>query len=655
MNPAARGLAMPLLVASAALGALLSFSLEPMVGRMVLPHFGGAVHVWALCLTVFQGSLLLAYAWAHAVAPRIGAGHLAALALAALWLPIDLGGPAGGDAPALVLVLRLIAGVAVPFAALSTTAVVLQSWLAGSDLDRAADPYPLYGASNLGSLAGLLAYPLLIEPWVGLALQRQAWSLGLLAWLGLFAATWAVLRPRPVPVPLAIRASDALPWVGLAAGPSALLAAVTHLVANEVGSFPLVWAVPLALYLGSFVLAFRDVPDRGRARSFWPHALLLLFPLTVEHVVRPWAVGLLYAAFFGVCLVFHRALYGLRPTPERLTGFYLAIALGGWLGGLAVSVGAPLLLPGPWDGPLVIAAMALIARSVLGDPLGLFRPPAIFGVVGMPLVVFALMEQDYVARYRSFYGLFAIEERAIEGVAPHRRLVHGTTVHGMEYLDPEREPVAYHHRGGPLHEAWEDRRGGRMAVLGLGAGAMAFWTRPGEALVFYEIDPGNEAIARRWFTWLDRAPGSVEVRVGDARLRLQHEPDRAPYDVILLDAFAGDAIPTHLVTVEAFRIWASRTAPDGLLVWNLSSRYVDLRPIVARVAEEVGWTCAARFGIARPEVFDDPLATPTSAMACAAAPDRLAALEAKGWERFDGGQDPPFTDDWSPALRLLWP
>jgi hypothetical protein len=645
-------LALPCLVASAALGALLSFTLEPLVGRLVAPSFGGAVHVWAVCLMVFQGTLLLAYAWAHLVAPRIGAGHLLALALAALWLPIGFSATPAPDAPLATLVLRLVVTVVVPFWALSTTAVVVQSWLAASALAGARDPYPLYGASNLGSLVGLVAYPTVVEPLFGLQTQRLLWSCGYLGYLVVVATTWLVLRPRPVSTALArVPLRAVVSWTLLAAGPSALLLAVTNIVANEIGSFPLVWTVPLALYLGSFVVTFRAGQAGGWARTWWPHGLLVLFPFTVEQVVAPWSVVVLYGAFFFVCLLFHGALYRLRPEPRRLTAFYLAVAGGGWLGGLAVSLGAPALLDGPWDGPLVVAAMALVGRVVLGDPFELFSPPKVFAVVGLPIVVFIGMQQPYVARYRSFYGLYSIEERPIAGVEPHRRIVHGTTVHGIQYLDEERDlPLAYHHRGGPLHEAWELRRGGRMAVLGLGAGAMAAWTRPGETLVFYEIDPANEPIARRWFTYLERAAGRVEVRVGDARLLMQTEADRRPYDVLLVDAFAGDSIPMHLATVEAFEVWTSRLTDEGLLILNLSSRYTDLRPILDRIAAEAGWACLTRFGVADPREFADPLATPTAALACAADDDRLAVLRGRGWDELDSAAAPLWTDDWNPVL-----
>ncbi len=634
---------------------MLSFTLEPLVGRLVVPFFGGAVHVWTVCLMVFQGALLLAYGWAHLVAPRIGPWHLGALVLAALWLPIGFTAKPAPDAPMFELIVRLLMTVAVPFWALSTTAVVLQSWLANSTLDRSTNPYPLYGASNLGSLVGLMAYPLVIEPAFGLETQKTLWSIGYGVYVGGIALTWFVLRPRRVaPALVGVPRQQALHWMLLAAGPSALLLAVTNIVASELGSFPLVWTVPLALYLGSFVLTFRDVKNSAWAKTWWPHSLLVVFPFTIEHVVQPWSVLLLYGAFFLVCVVFHAALYHSRPEASRLTVFFLAVAVGGWLGGLAVSLGAPLLVGGPWDGPLVVVAMMLIGRAVLGDPLDLFEFPQVLLVVGLPAVLFVVLEQSYVARYRSFYGLYSIEERPIPDVEAHRRIVHGTTVHGIQYIDPDRAfPLAYHHQGGPLHEAWELRRGGRMAVLGLGAGAMAHWTHPDETLVFYEIDGGNEAIARRWFSYLDNAPGHVEIRVGDARLLMEHETDRAPYDVMLLDAFSGDGIPLHLATVEAFQVWTSRLADDGLLVLNLSSRYTDLRPSMSAIGAHLGWSCLTRFGVADPDVFVDPLATPTSVLVCAATPQRIQPLASRGWQVVATDGAPVWTDDWSPVVTLL--
>lgn len=607
------------------------------------------MHVWAVCLVVFQGTLLLAYLWAHLVAPRIGAGHLAALLLATAWLPVAFSGDPGPLAPATALVARLLATVCVPFFALSTTAVVVQTWLASSRLAPTIDPYPLYGASNLGSLVGLLAYPLVVEPLLGLDDQRRVWSVGYLVYVAVAAAAFALVRPaRSRPGLVRVPAADLATWAALAAGPSALLVAVTNTVASEVGSFPLVWTVPLALYLGSFVLTFR-ARAAWRARTWWPHALLVLFPFTVEHVLRPWSAVVLYAAFAAACLLFHAELYRRRPPPEALTSFYLAVAGGGWLGGLAVTFGAPLVLEEPVEGPLVVAAMAAVGLRTMGDPLGLFRFPAVLGVVGLPVALVVGMRQPYVARVRSFHGLYSIEERL--DPAPHRRLVHGTTVHGMQYLARGRgEALAYHHEGGPLHEAWELRRGGRLAVLGLGAGAMAHWTRPGETLVFYEIDPANEAVARQWFTYLDRAAGRIEVRVGDARLLLEQEADRRPYDVMLVDAFAGDAFPWHLATREAFEVFASRVAPDGLLVLNLSSRYVDLRPFVGTIATSVGWACVTRYGKA---ATPDPLATPTVGVACAAASDRLAPLRARGWADLDDAGAPLWTDDWSPVVTAL--
>jgi len=664
-----------LLIASVAFGAFLAFVSEPLIGRMVTPFFGGAVHVWTVCMMVFQGLLLLGYLYAHGIARRIGGWHLLVVAVPLLWLPLDFRAALAPEAPIAEIVTQLLTHVALPFWALTTTAVVIQYWFARSPLAERHDPYALYAASNVGSLTGLLSYPLLVEPWLGVTAQRWVWSAGFVAaWL-LLAVVWWRLAPgmrAEVPLPADGRPpklADAVPWVLLSAGPSALLLGVTNHVAFEVGSFPLVWVVPLALYLGSFALAFREGRDQRWLLRRWPFAVFLvvfgsLFGMTSAPV--------LFLGFFALCWLTHYQLYRLRPTPRYLTHFYVIVAVGGWLGGVVVSLGAPVLLDRMLDLQITLGFVVLTLVGISG--LGGEEPgrPAVARervaisaamlLCSFVAVAFQLRAklQAEVEVSRNFYGVFKVKERETEEGARYRVLTHGRTVHGTQYLDPDARsyPLAYYHEGGPLHEGLSlRRRPARVGAIGLGAGAIAYWGEAGERFTFYEIDPDNEALARDWFTFLERSAAEVDVVVGDARLKLATEGAAGDLDVIFVDAFSGDAIPLHLVTREALAIYLRRLAPDGVIVFHLSNRYYDLRGVVARLAADGGLAAATRRGKAPPEVLDDPLASEAIAMVLARDRERLAPLLANGWKEAGAAAAagaPLWTDDYASILQPLW-
>lgn len=655
------------------LGSTLSFGMEPLVGRLVVPFYGGAVHVWLTCMMVFQGLLLLGYGYAHLVAPRLGAWHLAVLLLPLAQWPLDFVSPYAPEAPIGALVLALLKTISLPFAALTTTSVVAQSWWARSELAKEGEPFWLYAASNVGSLAALLAYPLLVEPLTGLSLQKSGWSALYLAYVALAAVAYARLKPGRGPVAsLRVDGEDPVwAWLLLTAAPSALLLGITNHIAHEVGSFPLVWVLPMALYLGSFIPAFRDAEGLAvRASRRWMALLALqaiLFAAFKGSAV--WVVLVLaFVPFTLLCVACHRLLYELRPAPERLTTFYLWMSVGGFLGGTAVTLGAPVLLDALYEPYLTIAAVG-IALAVGAQRGGLgWRPwgedagqgRRLAGYLSVLLLVAmvdksGVLHGDVLVRHRSFYGVYRIEDAdASEGMPAHRRMVHGGTVHGVE--DKEGRSGAYYHPGSPLDNVVAARPEGpaRVGVVGLGTGAMAGMIDADDALVFYEIHGEMEPLVRQWFGFMNGSAGAVSVVVGDARLKLQEEAEQPPYDVLVVDAFAGDGIPVHLVTREAWEVFTSRVADDGLLAMHISNRYYDIRPALSVLARHFGMQ--GRY-LETPEARARYRTDfPSQVVVFARDESRLAPFDASGWEPIEAGQDLSgelWTDDWSGLLEAL--
>ncbi|MCB9691220.1 MAG: fused MFS/spermidine synthase [Alphaproteobacteria bacterium] len=649
------------LVLLAVAGAMLGFTLEPLVGRLVTLSFGGAVHVWTVCVLVFQAVLLAAYAWAHFVARPWPLVHAAMAALTLVALPLGVSATPDPSGALLPIAAAVLLGAGAPFFVTASAAVVASAWW-----DDDSPPWFLYAASNAGSLVGLLAYPLLVEPLVGLHAQRLAWSGLYAAFVGLVALTaWrARARPvEPVPAPSPARAGQ---WVLLSGAASMLSLALTGWIGTEFGSFPLLWTFPLGLYLGSFMLAFSSTVagwfDRSLLRGLWPDALVMLALfacLAREHLLHPF----LYTAFFVVCWQVHAALFRLRPEPAGLTPYYLLIALGGALGSAVVTLVAPNVFPGLWEMPLSIALCAL-ALGVGGErpDLAWFRTvhwrfavsrAALTGTMALLTVQWLAMQgsQSVIASTRSVYGVFQVRELEAQG-ARYRQLMHGSTSHGVQILPPDPRsamPMAYYHPSGGNYAAMELRNGGRLAGIGLGAGAAAAWPRDGESIVFYEIDPDARELARTWFTHL----GDTEVRIGDARLVLAGE--ESTYDALFVDAFSGDGIPVHLLTEEAFRVYLDHLAEDGVLVLHISNRFLDLRGVVRANALDLGLAGAIRTDRATPETAD-PFVYFASTAVLVRDPARLAELDDR-WVRF-ADDDPfprhaPWTDDHTNLLEPL--
>lgn len=605
---------MPLHAAAIFLGSFLLFLVQPLVARQMLPWFGGAASVWTVCMVFFQVALLAGYAYAHLVtrylAPRPRAVlHLALLTLSLLWLPIAADAswkPAGGDAPAPRILLFLLATIGLPFTLLAANGPLAQAWFARAR--PGVSPYRLFALSNFASLLALLGYPVLLEPWLATAGQVWVWS-GLYIAFAVVLASAAFMDSRlpASPATQASAAADAAPpgtrdylvWTGLAALGSVLLLAVTNHLTQDVASFPLLWVVPLALYLVSFILCF----ERERVYRLPLYAILFIAVVVCFAIARgvpglkdnlPAQLAVSAALVFVGCMICHGELAQMRPAPRHLTGFYLTVAAGGALGGLLVGVAAPLLLPNYFE--LDIALAALVGLILLRIRAGKPGSPVLTAIaLGGPLLLvgaqFVKERTEAVASVRNFYGVLRLLEVG-DGAERERQIVHGTIIHGRQFLSPERrrEATGYYRReggGGRAIEAQMERGPVRVGVVGLGAGALAAYGRAGDTVRFYEINPAVIAMARQDFTYLSDSKAGIETVLGDARLVLEREAPRH-FDVLAIDAFSGDAIPVHLLTLEALDVYLRHLAPDGILAFHVSNRFLVLPPVVGALAKARG-------------------------------------------------------------------
>lgn len=638
---------------AAVLGSFLLFQLELISARMLLPLFGGSAYVWAASMTVFQGLLLAAYLYARWALRRFGTSyvkaHFALLALPLLFLPIRL--HAGDGPPLLALLAALMKTVAVPFFVLSTTVPVLQSW-------QDEDSYVLFGASNSGALAALLCYPFLIEPFFPLDRQARAW-----AFLYIVYAVLMLMAPRSASVKTAGpgRVSPRLVfrWIALSAGPSAAMLAATNFLSFHFASVPLLWILPLTIYLATYVLNFKRDPWVPQP-LFWPALLsagLGAVLIALSSVVRKQLVLIIggmaldLGILFALGMLCHRALCLSKPRSEEAPAFYAALGVGGWLGSLLVGIAVPCLgryganLGIDWTVAFLLCAAGWAAQTLLESrwKVWTFAASAAVGAA------FALHGQGARGRtleaWRNFYGVYRVEESGTL-----RRFVHGNTVHGLEYLDPARAavPLAYYHEATPIARLLREQ-GARFkdaAVVGLGVGVLAAFGRDGQALDFYELDFDVVRAARERFGYLAASRARVKVVTGDARLSLSG-PGPA-YDLIVLDAFASDAMPAHLLTKEAFEVYLKRLAPGGLIVCNISSRLLDLKPVLGGAARALG--LSAFFadydrGSLGPEFFSCRWAALSRDAAWG---ERLSAL---GWEALPPGT--PWTDQKASLLSAL--
>ena len=726
---------LPLYTVTLGLSAVLLFWVQPLYARLMLPLLGGAPAVWITAMLFFQAALLAGYLYAHLSIRWLGLKrqslvHGVLLLAAFVALPVAL--PAGWTPPASAMpagwqLALMAAGVGLPFFAVAATAPLLQRWFAHSGHADAADPYFLYGASNIGSIAALLLYPLLFEPALRLGQQGLAWTTLYTVLIALIGLCGYAMWRRYVAAP-ADAAADGLTlspeidwrrrlwWIALAFAPSSLMLGTTLHISTDIAAVPLLWVLPLTLYLLSFVIVFarRPLLPHRRMLALQIPALIVLAVVMSWDIAGPWGEILIHlVAFFVIATACHGELAARRPAARHLTEFYLWLAVGGVLGGVFNAVLAPLLFDTVLEYPLMIAAIALlrpwnkaggrralaldvlqpagVALLALAVPLAFEYGPdddgravvaATFSIATGITIGFALIDRplrfalglgvllaagpvvlsqtgfsgDYrgktLLRERSFFGVHRVMLQS-EPAEAHV-LLHGTTVHGAQFLSPSarRRPLTYYHPEGPLgavFQSFPPWRFLRVGVVGLGTGATACYARRDQDWTFFEIDPAVVRIARdpRYFTYLADCKPDAAVVLGDARLSLRRVPD-GRFDLLVLDAFSSDAIPVHLLTAEAFALYRRKLAPRGVLAIHISNQFLDLEPVVGRITAETGF-----FGVVQYDNDPDAAETlvslrvPSIWAVMARRPDDIAELAPDSrWLPLRGATSPLWTDDY---------
>ena len=718
-----------LFVATILVGSFLLFLIQPMAARFALPVVGGAPNVWNSAMLVFQLLLLGGYLYSHAIARqpmrRQVVLHLALLVAAALTLPIALAElpPAAPGWEALWVPGLFLLSIGPVFFMLSSQASLMQRWFAASP--DAGDPYVLYGASNLGSFGGLIAYPLLFEPTMPLAVQSLLWSAGFIALIAMVAlAGWSRWnagtdfqeyvspddREREAP---AVTPRLLALWIALAAVPSGLMLSTTTLLTTDVMAAPMLWVIPLGLYLLSYTVAFSEEGTLAEHLStIAPITLLFVGALALSPAGQAsMEIALAMAALlFLVAVALHKRLFDLRPDPRHLTLFYLMTATGGALGGIFSALVAPVVFDWIYEHAILLIAAAMLLRPIelpfvsafwrrggwlpvaagalllalaawlayelsLAAVYGLnARVAGFIGLIAVIGIIAGSQRWLYVAvlallmlghlgwstiqssidgqRARSYFGAYHIENSPSGEL---RYLTHGTTLHGQQFIDPDRatDPTSYYGStsgvGIAMRHAAPDAR---VGVVGLGVGTLACYRKPDQRWTFFEIDRQVVAFSEAGaFTFLSDCTPDARIVIGDARIALNDQPADS-FDLLAIDAFSSDAIPVHLLTQEAFAIYGDALVADGLLLVHVSNRYLDLAPMVAALARRGGWHGAMRMDT------DDlgPGMTPSLWIALTRdneSHNRLIEDSEAEWSQLPPPSEQAWTDDNASILPLI--
>lgn len=610
------------------LSAFLLFQVQPLIAKFILPWFGGSAAVWSAALLFFQLLLLAGYFYAHCLVRYLSAKrqmivHLTLLIASLATLPIIPSAywkPGGGGDPTLRILLLLSATIGLPYMLLSATSPLLQAWYVRKR--KGAIPYRLFALSNFGSMLALLSYPFAVEPRFALSIQAKTWSVAYAAFALICAlAAWKSSQPaglfdrsrseEDADEPEALKPGWApmLFWVALAACASTLLLATTTLLTQNIAPIPLLWVVPLSIYLLSFILCFESsrLYQRFLFIPLLVPALYLysygMYKSEYNEDIQKMILALCGALFVS-CMVCHGELARRKPHPRYLTQFYLMVSIGGAAGGLFVALLAPHLFHSYLEMPIAVGGCALLATLALwhrdsGAPRALWVRAVLLAATAAFAVYLGRsevqVERYYVLNARNFYGLLRVhDEPPLDGAYGQRVLVHGTINHGTEIMAPNSGRIATSYFGigsgiSRAIRAKQDKGPVRIGILGLGAGVTASLARAGDTLHYYEINPLVEEIANTQFTFFRSCPADKRIFLGDGRLVLESLPSEQ-LDFLAMDAFSSDSVPVHLLTREAYRIYLRHLKPDGVLAVNISNRYLNLEPIVAEAASEIGWS-----------------------------------------------------------------
>ncbi len=636
------------------LSAFLIFQIQPIVGRYILPWFGGTPAVWSTSLLFFQVLLLAGYGYAYwlssSLKPRRQASlHLVLLGVSvsllfAAWyarqsrvMPPAVSLASISGMPVRSLLTILLFSVGIPYFTLATTSPLIQSWYSRAKPGRS--PYALYAWSNAGSLIGLISYPFLVEPALTLRTQGVAWSLVFLLFVASMGCGASRLlrrqgdglanEDRSADAPPQPLCADHLMWIALSGCASLLLLATTRQICQEVAVVPFLWILPLVLYLLSFILCFSNV--RWYARGWYISALVVSSGIFCWVLVQDFALGIVTqitaysVAFFICCMICHGELYMIRPHPRFLTSFYLTVSTGGALGGAFVALVAPRVFSGFWELPLgLLLCWVLLLISNFKKPAGGARRPAFLTVallvggiafIGFFFFVYInLLSRETLAAYRNFYGVLRVRETGAGNPGGRAyTLLHGATNHGFQLQQEERrrEPTAYYTRdsGIGLVVRHHPRRasGLRIGMLGLGIGTLTAYGTPHDTFRIYEINPDVIRLAEGtggFFTFVRDSRAAVEIVPGDARISLASELEHAQsqnFDLLVIDAFNSDSVPIHLLTREAFELYLAHMRPEGIVTVNITNKHLDLWPVVHRLAEHFG----LRAELIRNDRYDD--------------------------------------------------
>lgn len=717
--------------------AMLMFVLQPMFGKLLLPLLGGTPAVWNTCMVFYQTILFGGYLYAHWLTSRSGQQrqiqiHTALLIFSLFALPValpaDANPPTEGN-PTFWLIWTLFLAIGLPFFVVSTTAPLLQKWFSHLGHHSSEDPYYLYAASNAGSLLALLSYPFLLEPNIGLVNQRLFWSIGYgllcILIMACAVALWRSIAEIDVDeMPETAAEEIAAPpmrqqlhWLALAFVPSSLLLGLTQYISTDIAAVPLLWILPLTLYLLSFILVFSKWADRIHPGmvALQPAVLLIFIAYSfINPAVLPYWLDLILhcLAFFLAIMVCHGELAKHRPHPQHLTRFYLVMSFAGMLGGLFNTFVAPFVFNAVYEYPIMIVAALLLRPGffngrwflqpifpgllllmgfavyfgtdrlfeyldVIGGALILLagltysvrHSPLGLGLLTAVILVFTLglhsLASSTLYQERTFFGVLSVRDTVIadENQRPEkvRELYHGTTKHGAERLTAANitTPLTYYSRPGPIGQLFAEfdaeNQHWNIGAVGLGAGALACYSKEQQHWRFYEIDPLIVDVAKnpKWFHYLERCNPQADMIVGDARLSLAKEPDRS-FDLLIMDAFSSDAVPTHLLTREAMQLYFSKLKDDGMLAFHITNRHLALKKVLADHAENL--QLSGLLQEFSPDNTAPPLVVATDWVVIAKQPQRLDRLRQSRlghWQKLPLAFDlQPWTDDFTHIIGI---